>query len=84
MADEDEYVTTNELATLDKRITEFVDKMNKVNEKGRSYVDDSDEKQTSRLKDMEKRLTDLIETKVKNYDKLVRRKVVEEFAKIGK
>ena len=40
--------------------------------------------QSKTLNDIEKRLTELIETKVKNYDKLVRKVVVEEFAKIGK
>ncbi|HEY3392358.1 MAG TPA: hypothetical protein VGK58_06610 [Lacipirellulaceae bacterium] len=79
-----ENATTKDVEKVDKRITDIVDQLNEINENMKVYVDDANDAQTKRLKDIEKRLTDLIETKVKNYDKLVRKVVVEEFVKIGK
>jgi hypothetical protein len=79
-----ENATKKDVEKVDNRLTDIVDKLNEINENMRIYVDDADEAQSKTLTDIEKRLTELIETKVKNYDKLVRKVVVEEFAKIGK
>ena len=79
-----ENATKQDLEKVDKRLTDIVNKLNEINENMKIYVDEADEAQTKTLTDMEQRLTDLIETKVRNYDKLVRKVVVEEFAKIGK
>jgi hypothetical protein len=76
--------TRQELDALSNRVTEIVERLNEVNENGRKYVDEKDEQQTKRLTDIEKRLTELIDVKITNYDKLVRQVVVQEFAKIGK
>jgi hypothetical protein len=79
-----ENATKQDVEKVDKRLTGIVDKLNEINENMKVYVDEADEAQGKTLTDMEKRLSELIDTKVKNYDKLVRKVVVEEFAKIGK
>jgi hypothetical protein len=79
-----ENATKQDVEKVDKRLTDIVNKLNKINENMKVYVDEADETQGKTLTNMEKRLTELIEAKVKNYDTLVRRVVVEEFAKIGK
>ncbi len=79
-----ENATKKDVEKVDNRLTDIIDKLNEINENMKIYVDDADEAQSKTLTDIEKRLTNLIETKVKNYDKLVRKVVVEEFAKIGK
>jgi hypothetical protein len=79
-----ENATKKDVEKVDNRLTDIIDKLNEINENMRIYVDDADEAQSKMLTDIEKRLTELIHTKVKNYDKLVRKVVVEEFAKIGK
>jgi hypothetical protein len=79
-----ENATKKDVEKVDNRLTDIVDKLNEINENMKIYVDEADEAQTKTLKDVEKRLSNLIDTKVKNYDKLVRKVVVEEFAKIGK
>ena len=79
-----ENATKKDVEKVDNRLTDIVDKLNEINENMKIYVDEADDAQSKTLKDIEKRLTELIDTKVKNYDKLVRKVVVEEFAKIGK
>lgn len=79
-----ENAAPKDVETVDKRITRLVDELNDINTNMKVYVDEANDAQSNKLKDVEKRLSDLIETKVKNYDKLVRKVVVEEFAKIGK
>ncbi len=79
-----ENATKKDVEKVDNRLTDIIDKLNEINENMKIYVDEADEAQSKTLTDIEKRLTELIDTKVKNYDKLVRKVVVEEFAKIGK
>jgi hypothetical protein len=79
-----ENATKKDVEKVDNRLTGIVDKLNEINENMKIYVDEADEAQSKTLNDIEKRLSELIDTKVKNYDKLVRKVVVEEFAKIGK
>jgi hypothetical protein len=79
-----ENATKKDVEKVDNRLTDIIDKLNEINENMKIYVDEADDAQSKTLTDIEKRLTNLIETKVKNYDKLVRKVVVEEFAKIGK
>jgi hypothetical protein len=79
-----ETATKKDVRAVNDRLTGIVDRLNEINQNMKTYVDDADDAQTKRLKEIEKRLTDLMDTKVKNYDKLVRKVVVEEFAKIGK
>jgi hypothetical protein len=79
-----ENATKKDVEKVDNRLTDIVDKLNEINENMKIYVDDADEAQSKTLTDIEKRLTELTHTKVKNYDKLVRKVVVEEFAKIGR
>ena len=79
-----ENATKKDVEKVDKRITGIVDQLNDINQNMKTYVDDANEAQAKTLKDVQKRLSDLIDTKVKNYDKLVRKVVVEEFGKIGK
>jgi hypothetical protein len=79
-----ENAAKKDVEKVNNRLTDIVNKLNEINENMKIYVDEADESQGKTLTDMEKRLTELIDTKVKNYDKLVRKVVVEEFAKIGK
>jgi formiminotetrahydrofolate cyclodeaminase len=79
-----ENATQKDVEKVDKRVTDIVDQLNEINQNMKTYVDEANEEQAKTLRDVEKRLTDLIETKVKNYDKLVRKVVKDEFAKIGK
>ena len=79
-----ETATKKDVRAVNDRLTGIVDRLNEINQNMKTYVDDADDAQTKRLKEIEKRLTDLMDTKVKNYDKLVRKVVVQEFAKIGK
>ena len=83
MADKN-IATLADVEAVDRRLREIVEKLNEANKKAREYVDEQDAKQNERLQDVEKRLTDLINTKVTNYDGLVRQVVQTEFAKIGK
>jgi hypothetical protein len=78
------FRTKKIVAKVDNRLTGIVDRLNEINQNMKIYVDEANEAQAKTLSDVEKRLAELIETKVKNYDKLVRKVVVEEFAKIGK
>ena len=78
-----ENATPKDVKKVDDRVTSIVERLNEINKNMKDYVDEENDAQTKRLKDIDKRLTDLIETKVKNYDKLVRKVVVDEFAKIG-
>ena len=80
----DTMATQQQLDALSNRVSGIVDSLNEVNTKARKYVDECDEEQNKKLKAMEERLSKLIETKIENYDKLVRNVVVKEFAKIGK
>jgi hypothetical protein len=79
-----ENATKKDVEKVDSRLTGIVEQLNEVNQNMKTYVDEANDAQTKKVNDVEKRLTELIETKVKNYDKLVRKVVVEEFAKIGK
>ena len=79
-----DFAAPKDVEAVDKRISRIVDQLNDINKNMKTYVDEADEAQSKRLKDVEKRLSELIDTKMKNYDKLVRKVVVEEFAKIGK
>jgi hypothetical protein len=77
-------VTRAELDAVSNRLTSIVARLNEVNENGRRYVDQSDDQQDKKLKQLEERISKLLELKIKNYDKLVRSVVQTEFAKIGK
>jgi hypothetical protein len=79
-----ENATTKDVEKVDKRITEKVEEINEIKKNMKTYIDDANEAQSKALKDLENRLTELIGTKITNYEKLVRKVVVEEFAKIGK
>jgi hypothetical protein len=79
-----ENATKKEVEKVDNRISGIQEQLNEINQNMKIYIDEANEAQAKTLNNVEKRLTELIETKVKNYDKLVRNVVVDEFAKIGK